>query len=650
MISLFAIKMYSLLPLYRQAVYTFFFVLCFVSLPTVKGANLQKENSKADYLEQVGKSVTLKVKPVEHSQRGQGPHLLNVGGRFPNQSVSLVIWKKSLSRKFPEDFHPKSLVNMSFEVSGKISEYKGQPQIVIFGPDQLSGVSALKPKPLNDVPSGTFELLLNSPISAELKTSTESAIGKALLDLIDSTEDTLDMAVYGVRHQPEIYDAVSRAKNRGVIVRLVTDRTIDGKNYYSSTEEFEDMVGNVITDIETDLKTAEMYKPEFEPFWPSPDGFNGPPQSLGYTIGRDRAIIAVHASKDPFPFQGDIMHNKFAISDLQHVWTGSCNLSDSGTGGYNANIACVINSPQIATQFTEEFERMYSNGLFHRDKETYRENDRITKLLRGKNLYVGFCPQDHVVQESLIPAIKGADASIDVAIFFLTHKYITAELIKAHLRGVKVRIIIDATSVSNGYTKHKILREVGIPVKVENWGGKMHMKAACIDGYKLVLGSMNWTSAGERQNDENYLLLESTLDSLEFTRFFQKLWDSIPERCLVDDPDPESLASPGSTTDGADNDFDKLVDDDDPGATQFLYNSQPIPPQGFATISSGFGMINGKKIDLILGVSKRIKGRKKMFYVLPNHDEYSELKDVAEKFFSSIWEAKESGYENSYRN
>lgn len=640
----------SFLPLYRKAICTFFCVLCFFALPIAKGTYPLKENSKANYLKQVGKSVTLKVKPVEHFQRGQGPHLLNVGGRFPNQSISLVIWKKSLNKGFPEEFHPKSLVNTSFEVSGEISEYKEQPQIVIFGPDQLSGVSALEPKPLNEAPSGTFELLLNSPIGAELKTSTESVIGTALLNLIDSTEHTLDMAVYGVRHQPEIYDAVSRAKNRGVTVRLVTDRTTDGKNYYSSTEEFEDMVGNVITDIETDLRTAEMEKPEFEPFWPSPDGFEGPPQPLGYTLGRDRAIIAVHASKDPFLFQGDIMHNKFAISDRQSVWTGSCNLSDSGTGGYNANIACVINSPLVATQFTEEFERMYLNELFHREKEDYRQKDRITKLLGGKMLYLGFCPQDYVVRDSLTPAIQNAETSIDVAIFFLTHKYITAELIKAHLRGVKVRIIIDATSVSNGYTKHKILREVGIPVKVENWGGKMHMKAACIDGYKLVLGSMNWTSAGERQNDENYLLLESTADGQEFTRFFQKLWDSIPERCLVDDPDPESLASPGSTTDGADNDFDKLVDDDDPGATQFLYNSKPIPPQGFATISSGYGMINGIKFDLILGVSKRTEGRKKMFYVLPNHDEYSELKDMAEKFFPSIWEAKESGYKNSYRN
>lgn len=640
----------SLLRIVQHSVYTGFFLLCVLVAPDADGIGIQQEHSKADYLASVGKTVSLKVKPVEHFQRGQDPHLLNIGARFPNQSISLVIWEKSLNKEFPEDFYPGSLVGETFEVSGKISEYKGRPQIVIFGPDQISGVVALNPKPLNETPAGTFELLLNDPVGAELETSTESVIGKALLDLIDSTEDTLDMAVYGFRHQQDIYDALSRAKKRGVTIRLVTDRTTDGKNYYSSTEEFEGLVRNFRTDLQTDLRTAKVEKPEFEPFWPSPDDFEGPPQPLGYTIGEDRAIIAVHASKDPFPFQGDIMHNKFAISDRQRVWTGSCNLSDSGTGGYNANIACIIDSHQIAVQFTEEFERMYSNELFHRDKEDYRRNDRITLLLGGKKLYLGFCPQDYVVRDSLIPAIQNAETSIDLAIFFLTHKYITAELIKAHLRGVKVRIIIDATSVSNGYTKHKILREVGIPVKVENWGGKMHMKAACIDGQRLVLGSMNWTSAGERQNDENYLLLESKVDGQDFTRFFQRLWESIPEKCLVDDPDPESLASPGSTSDGADNDFDNLVDNDDPGAIAYLYNSKPTPPHGFATISSGFGLINGKEFPLIFGISRWGERGKMKHYVLPNHAEYSKLKHEAERFFPSIWEAKESGYEHSFRN
>ena len=105
----------------------------------------------------------------------------------------------------------------------------------------------------------------------------------------------------------------------------------------------------------------------------------------------------------------------------------------------------------------------------------------------------------------VIPLIKDAKKSIDVSIFFLTHKNISKELVAAKNRGVDVRVIIDATSASNGYSKHQYLRDIGISLKVEQWGGKMHMKSAIIDGKHLILGSMNWTSAGESKNDENTL-------------------------------------------------------------------------------------------------------------------------------------------------
>ena len=86
----------------------------------------------------------------------------------------------------------------------------------------------------------------------------------------------------------------------------------------------------------------------------------------------------------------------------------------------------------------------------------------------------------------------------------------------------------------------------------------------------------------------------------------------------------------------------------DPGATEYLYNSKPTPPHGFATISSGFGVINGKEFPLILGVSRWDERGKVKQYVLPNHAEYSKLRHEAERFFPSISEAKDAGYQKSY--
>ena len=64
------------------------------------------------------------------------------------------------------------------------------------------------------------------------------------------------------------------------------------------------------------------------------------------------------------------------------------------------------------------------------------------------------------------PLIAKATKSIDIAVFFLTNKFVTADLIAAKRLGVRIRVIIDATAATNGYTKHELLRTAGISVKV----------------------------------------------------------------------------------------------------------------------------------------------------------------------------------------
>ena len=599
-----------------------------------------------NYTQKAGKTIHIEVEPLQYVRKGNGPHMLNIGGHYPNQFLSLVIWEKSLKERFPKNFHPRHLKNKNFRISGKVSLYKGYPQVVIYDPKQIEGVPLLANKIDAIETNGTFELLINSPLGVNVSNTTKSPIGKALINLINSTQKTLDLAIYGFRNQPQIYEAICKAKERGVLIRLITDRSVDGGNYYTCTEDFEKLVGLAKNDLQVDIKTNQN-KGNGSPvsFWPRPIGFLGYPQPVGYSIDEDLAIIAVHASKEEYPDNSDIMHNKFVISDRFRVWTGSCNLSDTGTGGYNANVACLIKSTKVAKHYTEEFDRMYVDGLFHRLKKPQYTNIRVVQLKDNKKLNLGFCPQDNVVHNSLLPALEGAQKNIDIAMFYLTHKIITAELINAHLRGVSIRIIIDGTSASNGYTKHKILRDVGIPVKVENWGGKMHMKAACIDGHQLVLGSMNWTNAGNWDNDENYIFLESNIDGMLFTRAFNMLWESIPEKCLVDDPDPESLASPGSTTDGIDNDFNGLIDADDPKSSKEIYNSKKTPPHGFATKSNGYGTINGKKYALIMGVSDN--GHH--YHLNPKDPKYFKFKNQNSVYFPSKWEAEEAGYRNMER-
>ena len=132
--------------------------------------------------------------------------------------------------------------------------------------------------------------------------------------------------------------------------------------------------------------------------------------------------------------------------------------------------------------YQREFEQMYVDGNFHTLKKRTKNKSKV--LLNDKTrLEVLFSPQQKPMKR-VIKLISKAKDSIDIAIFFLTHKELTRQLIKAHRRGVVIRIILDATAAKNGYTKHEILRRAGVPVKVENWGGKMHMKVNIVPHHR----------------------------------------------------------------------------------------------------------------------------------------------------------------------
>lgn len=372
---------------------------------------------------------------------------------------------------------------------------------------------------------GSVELLFAHPlIHAKPGDRCEDNVCTRLLELIRGARISIAFAVYGTRKQTELLKALEAAKSRGVTVRGIVDRDRNGNNFYSSTNLWARRLGNVRDDFE-----AEQ----------------------------------ILDAESPSKFGNRIMHNKFFIVDGRWVWTGSANVSDSGTGGYNANVVAVIDSPPLAAVYTQEFEQMWS-GRFHQLK---RGNGADRLKLGNTDAAVWFSPQDEALSRGVQELVAGAQRSITLGIFYLTDESIANQLIAAHERGVDVRVMIDATAAGSPYTQHERLREIGIPVKVEHWGGKMHAKAAVIDGRVVIVGSMNWSYSGDNVNDENTLVLRSARLAGELEAFFDRPWDGIPPKWGTRSalPGPESPESSPSCTDGVDNDFDKLVDGQDPG-------------------------------------------------------------------------------------
>ncbi len=502
----------------------------------------------------------------------------------------------------------------------------------------LAAPAAIADQPL---PQSGVRVLLNDPLKFDKPMDDcGSKACKDLLKIIENAEYTIDLAFYGIRHQKTLFDAFVAAKERGVRVRGVVDTDANGNSYYSDTERFREAIGDIKTDYEFDRRSVSEMKPYDRDFerCERPIGFEGPLQCLGYNIG-DQCIVSAHASREPIVHNGFIMHNKFVVADRRYVWTGSTNASDSGTGGYNANMAALLDSRVVAGWYTAEFEQMYK-GNFHTDK-TSRNKRKNTVLADGTAVELYFTPQDDPIEAAIRPLLQRASKSIDISVFFLTHKFITKDLIDAHLRGIKVRIIMDATGAKNGYTKHEILRLAGIPVKIENWGGKMHMKAAVVDGEHMITGSMNWTSAGERTNDENTLILHSKRLAGKYLAFYEHMWTSIPDRWLRENPDPESKQSGTACTDGVDNDFDHDADSQDRGCEGEGAALSALPPVERVDRSKGHKLIkgvmdgDGNKVFVSFGV--------------PGYNDAYVDSRAGEKFFCSEMEAEAAGWKPSWR-
>lgn len=130
---------------------------------------------------------------------------------------------------------------------------------------------------------------------------------KALIDAINSSTQTLDIAIYSLTH-PEIVAAIKEAKKRGVAVRIISDKIQSGGK---TQEEALKLLGSA-----------------------------GIPMKINKHSG--------------------LMHLKVTIADKKIVTTGSYNYSKAASTT-NDEVLMVIRNEDAAKSFTEQFERMWND-------------------------------------------------------------------------------------------------------------------------------------------------------------------------------------------------------------------------------------------------------------------------------------------------
>ena len=114
------------------------------------------------------------------------------------------------------------------------------------------------------------------------------------------------------------------------------------------------------------------------------------------------------------------------------------------------------------------------------------------------------------VDEQLAASIDNVQSTLDVAAFELNSEAITQAIIRAHERGVTVRVVTDDEhGIEDDDSTIIELEAYEIPIVDDDRSGLMHNKFMIMDGIMVWTGSMNYTQNGVFRNNNNLLSMRS---------------------------------------------------------------------------------------------------------------------------------------------
>jgi phosphatidylserine/phosphatidylglycerophosphate/cardiolipin synthase-like enzyme len=126
----------------------------------------------------------------------------------------------------------------------------------------------------------------------------------------------------------------------------------------------------------------------------------------------------------------------------------------------------------------------------------------------------------------LISLINRANRSVYVAVYSFTRDSLATALISAKERGVEVRVVIERERAYEQGSEYPRLKSAGVDVRLDGNPNLMHHKFMVIDGYIVVTGSYNWSTAAETKNDENIVVIIDRDVAQRFVQEFERVWQT----------------------------------------------------------------------------------------------------------------------------
>lgn len=421
-----------------------------------------------------------------------------------------------------------------------------------------SGNQLLTPLPQDPL----IQVYFNNSESSEYresyrqKTRLGDDLETQIVDTISQAKSTVDIAVQELR-LPKVAQILAQKQKEGVKIRLILE-----SNYSRPWSSF------------TSAEIAKLGKREqerYQDFQKFVD-INQDHQITSEEISQRDALVIIKNAQIPLIDDtadgskgSNLMHHKFVVIDHRFVIITSANFTLSDTYGDftnpsslgNNNNLLKIDSPELATLLTQEFNIMWGDGIGGKLDSKFglqkppRQPKTIT--LGNSKITVHFSPISptqpwNISSNGLInQTLSTSTKTVDLALFVFSDQQLANTLENLHDQKVQIRALIEPQFAYRSYSealdmmgfsvsdncKYEVdnrpwknpISTVGVPILPQ--GDLLHHKFAVIDHQTVITGSHNWSQAANHGNDEILIVIENPTIANHFQREFNRLYGKI---------------------------------------------------------------------------------------------------------------------------
>ncbi len=234
-----------------------------------------------------------------------------------------------------------------------------------------------------------------------------------------------------------------------------------------------------------------------------------------------------------------LAHAKLVAIDGKTAIVGGMNFSDGGADGHD--FMARIEGPAAV-----DVSEMIDEDFTAAGGPTLKTMLTAQRSVGAKVALAEVGPKRRNIRSLIVSQLNQAQESIALEALFLDHSEIIEALIRAHQRGVDVRVLVDGDSIRRFAPKLPFLDRLplealgnlgaiadlnaaGVPVKVYVPHGDfeyLHAKLAMIDHKVTLVGSANFTFQATTRNREVMLAVEDEGTTRGFMRAFEKDWST----------------------------------------------------------------------------------------------------------------------------